>query len=423
MRLTLLIFSILFGPSSALAAGPVPATIAAFESHPKRLAAQAKQLQALAGVEREKAALYPRLAFETDGGTKVFGNVPSNQPRALGDSEFIDGIITADQRLYDFGATASRIRSATRSASASGIASDISLNELLAQAMELSRRATAIESASQLIKTTAEGLEQERDRAELRFQQGLEGPAESRRLSIRLAELERQLEQGAESLRGFEAQAIESFSVDLSQLRLLRSSLTALDITANPSTLLLRQLDLQRQSKAAAAQAIEAERYPVISLELKGRLFDIDEAVGDYEVTGNLKLTLPFLDGGARAARLQAAEFELRASQAELDFEQRVLNERLSQLDTRARQLSNQNNSLTEQAQTLREQIQALVLRQGKTATGTGELANALLALYENEKSRLEVLAGQATLSDERITVMQQWPIYFSQLKDQLANE
>ena len=423
MRLTLLIFSILFGPSSALAAGPVPATIAAFESHPKRLAAQAKQLQALAGVEREKAALYPRLAFETDGGTKVFGNVPSNQPRALGDSEYIDGIITADQRLYDFGATASRIRSATRSASASGIASDISLNELLAQAMELSRRATAIESASQLIKTTAQGLEQERDRAELRFQQGLEGPAESRRLSIRLAELERQLEQGAESLRGFGAQAIESFSVDLAQLRLLRSSLTALDITANPPTLLLRQLDLQRQSKAAAAQAIEAERYPVISLELKGRLFDIDEAVGDYEVTGNLKLTLPFLDGGARAARLQAAEFELRASQAELDFEQRVLNERLSQLDTRARQLSNQNNSLSGQAQTLREQIQALVLRQGKTATGTGELANALLALYENEQNRLDVLADQAALSDERITVMQQWPIYFSQLKDQLANE
>ena len=423
MRLTLLIFSILFGPSSALAAGPVPATIAAFESHPKRLAAQAKQLQALAGVEREKAALYPRLAFETDGGTKVFGNVPSNQPRALGDSEFIDGIITADQRLYDFGATASRIRSATRSASASGIASDISLNELLAQAMELSRRATAIESASQLIKTTALGLEQERDRAELRFQQGLEGPAESRRLSIRLAELERQLEQGAESLRGFEAQAIESFSVDLSQLRLLRSSLTALDITANPSTLLLRQLDLQRQSKAAAAQAIEAERYPVISLELKGRLFDLDEAVGDYEVTGNLKLTIPFLDGGARAARLQAAEFELRASQAELDFEQRVLNERLSQLDTRARQLSNQNNSLSAQAQTLREQIQALVLRQGKTATGTGELANALLALYENEQNRLDVMADQAALSDERITVMQQWPIYFSQLKDRLANE
>lgn len=423
MRLTLLIFSILFGPSSALAAGLVPATIAAFESHPKRLAAQAKQLQALAGVEREIAALYPRLAFETDGGTKVFGNVSSNQPRALGDSEYIDGIITADQRLYDFGAPASRIRSATRSASASGIASDISLNELLAQAMELSRRATAIESASQLIKTTAQGLERERARAELRFQQGLEGPAESRRLSIRLAELDRQLEQGAESLRGFEAQAIESFSVDPTQLRLLRSSLTELDLTANPSTLLLRQLDLQRQSKAAAAQAIEAERYPVISLELKGRLFDIDEAVGDYEVTGNLKLTLPFLDGGARAARLQAAEFELRASQAELDFEQRVLNERLSQLDTRARQLSNQNNSLTEQAQTLREQIQALVLRQGKTATGTGELANALLALYENEKSRLEVLAGQATLSDERITVMQQWPIYFSQLKDQLANE
>ena len=170
MRLTLLIFSIIIGPSPALAAGLVPATIAAFESHPRRLAAQAKQLQALAGVEREKAALYPRLAFETDGGTKVFGIAPSNQPCALGDSEYIDGIITADQRPYDFGATASRIRSATRSASASGIASDTSLNELLAQAVELSRRATAIESASQLIQTTDQGLEQERDRAELRFQ-------------------------------------------------------------------------------------------------------------------------------------------------------------------------------------------------------------------------------------------------------------
>lgn len=423
MRLPLSVFLLLFGPSSALAAGLVPATIAAFEDHPKRLAAQAKQLQALAGIEREKAALYPRLAFETDGGTKVVGNAPSAQPRALGDSEYIDGIVTADQRLFDFGATASRIQSATRSASASGIAPDISLNELIAQAMALSRRATAIESSAQLIQATAAGLEKERERAEFRFQQGLEGPSESRRLSIRLAELERQLEQGAESLRGLEAQAIEGFSVDLQQLRSLRSLLTNLDLKANSSTLQLRQLDLQRQAKAAAAQAIVAEGYPVISLELKGRLFDIDEAVGDYELTGNLKVTIPFLDGGARAARLQAAEFELRAIEAELDFEERVLNERLSQLDTQARQLSTRNTSLKDQAQTLREQIQALVLRQGKTATGTGELANALLALYENEQNRLNVLADQAALSDERITVMQQWPIYFSQLKDQLTNE
>ena len=148
MRLTLLIFLILFGPSSALAAGLVPETIAAFESHPKRLAAQAKQLQALAEVEREKAASILDWPLKPTAAPRFLVLRHQINPGALGDSEYIDGIITADQRPYDFGATASRIRSATRSASASGIASDISLNELLAQAMELSRRATANESAS-----------------------------------------------------------------------------------------------------------------------------------------------------------------------------------------------------------------------------------------------------------------------------------
>lgn len=69
MRLSLSVFLLLFGPSSAFAADLEPATISAFEDHPKRLATQAKQLQAIAEIEREKAALYPRLAFETDGGS------------------------------------------------------------------------------------------------------------------------------------------------------------------------------------------------------------------------------------------------------------------------------------------------------------------------------------------------------------------
>ena len=171
------------------------------------------------------------------------------------------------------------------------------------------------------------------------------------------------------------------------------------------------------------ASAIEAERFPVVSLEVEGRLFDMDRGIGDYEVTGNLQFSIPFFDGGAREARLQAAEFTVRATDAEIQFEQRALNERLSQLSSQERQLADRLASLDEQAVKLTEQLQAGSLRQGKTENSQGEIANALLALYDNDRQRLATRAEQASIVDEKIGLLQQWPRYFASLKDTMINE
>ena len=113
----------------------------------------------------------------------------------------------------------------------------------------------------------------------------------------------------------------------------------------------------------------------------------------------------------------------MRATDAEIQFEQRALNERLSQLSSQERQLADRLASLDEQAVKLTEQLQAGSLRQGKTENSQGEIANALLALYDNDRQRLATRAEQASIVDEKIGLLQQWPRYFASLKDTMINE
>ena len=400
-----------------------PETLVTFQSHPRVLAEEAQRLQALAEVERERAALYPRLTITTDGGTQLFGNAADTQARSLGDNEYIDGILTANQRLYDFGATDARIESAQLVASARALGPDIALNQLISEAVRLAREAATRRLSIEIAQSTLGGLNAEIERAELRFQQGIEGAAEARRLSLRADDLDRQILSDQEVIRGVEASAVEQFSVSLSQLEALHLALlNAADPTGN-TTLLIEQLGRQRLAELTQASAIEAERFPVVSLEVEGRLFDMDRGIGDYEVTGNLQFSIPFFDGGAREARLQAAEFTVRATDAEIQFEQRALNERLSQLSSQERQLADRLASLDEQAVKLTEQLQAGSLRQGKTENSQGEIANALLALYDNDRQRLATRAEQASIVDEKIGLLQQWPRYFASLKDTMINE
>lgn len=400
-----------------------PQTLEAFENHPSRLVEEARRLQSVADVKRERAILFPRLSFETDGGTTLASNVDSVRPRALGESGYLDGMLKADQRLFDFGAAASRIRAAELNAQADQLGPEIALNQLVADAVALAREAQHISAERTLVSATLEQLKIEQQRAELRFQQGLDGPSEGRRLAVRVAEFEERLAIGAEALEGLEAQAVASFSVSLAQLRLLRDALVKVNSFDSNATLSLRKLEIQRQAKTAKTRAIDAEKYPTFSAELSGRLFDIDKDSGDYEIRGNLNIDIPFFDGGARQARFQQAIFDLRATEAEVEFEQRALAKRLSQLASRSNQLLDQSSSLAEQARSLQMRFESASLRQGKTEVGVGELADAILELHSNAREQLRVSAERIELADERIYLSQRWPVYFKTLKDRVIND
>lgn len=400
-----------------------PATLIALQNHPKVLAEVAKHLQASAEVKRERAILYPRLEFTTDGGKELFGNAPKSQARSMGEDPYIDGILSANQRLYDFGATTARIRSAKLSEAAQSLGPDIALNTLLSDTAKLVREAKFRRRSSELGRLILEQLEPEQAKAELRFQQGLESASEARRLSLRKEAIERQILLDSTRLKGIETSALEQFAIPLSQLEALHKHLELIANISDGPTLLIEQLHRQKQAQVNQTLAIEAESLPVLSLEVEGRLFDMDEGIGDYEVTGSLKLAIPFFDGGAREARKQAAQAKVQATDAEIQFERRALGERLSQLASESEQLIGQLHSLDEQSKKLIELLQGGILKQGKTGTSQGEVANTILAIYENDLDKLNVEVEQLRIGDEKIGLLQSWPSFFTALKDDLNDE
>ena len=236
-----------------------PETLVTFQSHPRVLAEEAQRLQALAEVERERAALYPRLTFTTDGGTQLFGNA-ADTSLACWVTEYIDGILTANQRLYTSAATDARIESAQLVASARSIGPDIALNQLISEAVRLAREAATRRLSIEIAQSTLGGLNAEIERAELRFNRALKLP-KPRRLSLWVDDLDRQILSDQEVIRGVEASAVEQFSVSLSQLEALHLALlNAADPTGN-TTLLIEQLGRQRLAESTQASAIEVKFF------------------------------------------------------------------------------------------------------------------------------------------------------------------
>lgn len=402
-------------------ANPVTSVVQAIEQHPRVLAAQARVLLSQADAKREQASLFPRVTFATDGGKKIFGSASDTQQRALGDNDFVDGVVTARQQLFDFGATSGRIDAALADASAAEITPALELNALTSEVLEVVAQYRLAQDLAVLAQTTYDGIAQQADMARMRFESGLTNAAEYRRLLLNLERLNQDRERAKAQIETANLQAAERLGLPVDDIAEFYDALDKQISSQSDVWLSLEQIERRRLAVMHRIKSVEAERLPSIALELEGRLFDLDHSIAaDYEVTGNLIVSVPFFDGGARSSRQAAAEFEALSLQREAEFNQRVLQERTRQLVVQIGTVSENLANFERQAESILETLRTAELRQGQTEVAVGELAGALMNLYDNQVASTQARSELQRLAIESITLSEQWPARINELKGTL---
>ncbi len=81
--------------------------------------------------------------------------------------------------------------------------------------------------------------------------------------------------------------------------------------------LAVRILDLEAQRATAQNKSIAAEKKPQFSLSFDTRFFDVSSFGQDYEIVGNIGVTMPLYDGGANKARQQQTAQSIREARSQ----------------------------------------------------------------------------------------------------------
>ncbi len=138
-----------------------------------------------------------------------------------------------------------------------------------------------------------------------------------RRARLLLLDAEIALQEAENNLRLAQADLRTRFRLDVTEAR----QLLAQFLSVRPPGLIAKSvssvnavqaIELQVRQSVHDIEAIDAELWPVLNLNIDSTLFDLGDFESEYEILGRLSLRMPLYDGGSNKARLSEASWRLR---------------------------------------------------------------------------------------------------------------
>ena len=402
---------------SMASSSPLHEAVGIIHGHPQVLIAQANALRFEADVAAARAPRFPSVVFGTEGGRRLFGNRGDGQARATGSNEYTDGMLTARQRLFDFGATGRRIAAAEFDAMAEGLSVDTTINGLMLELLTQVNHDRQAVAQIALINDTRDALFGQLALARARFESGVSNGDNVRGLTVDLARLEADAQRWRERRRESQLTLLEKLGLSLQQASAVAQAIETSPVSEAAQTLGQQQLEAKAQAAQLRFQAAKSDALPAIDLELKTRFFDLDQhGFSRYEGLINLEFDIPVLDGGARKARQQAARFTADALREEAAFQRRIDQARLAQIDA---ELLTQQASLANLAVQLQQQTDGLAeerARQGSTQVGIAPVVASVNRLHSIRSTAIDVDSRLRSLGFERRAINQTLASDFTRL-------
>lgn len=305
----------------------------AVETHPSVQEAISAQREARQVRAEVRAGLLPQVNAQLNGDYSLarnFGNDPDNIIERSRPRTRTDANLTAEQLLFDFGATSARMRAASariRAAEAEvrSTANDAGIRAVAAF-YDLLAYQTLVDVGQAYIQRHREILEDTR----LRFQQGYGAGGDVARVEAYLADAEGRVARFERQLASARARYQEAFG-EPAPTRVTRPAPPRTAANSAEEAIALSE----KAPEVAAAKAREtsaerewraarADRLPRITGVVDATQYDVLDAGDDYDVRGRVVLRHSLFAGGRTSARANQALARLR--QAEFASE-RVINE------------------------------------------------------------------------------------------------
>lgn len=346
--------------------------------HPALQAGRARTCQALYRLGLNRAESRPQISGSISGQRHLFGhykasnNTDKDSAEARGVSErelnVYDIEINVRHKLWDWHVTDNRIRSEQLSHEVEQLRLELGLSEQLLQLLTLSVRIHLFSDLLALNRETVANLGPHIEAIEAQGEAGFVRLADVRRARLLLLDADIAQKEAENSLRQTTEELQTRFRLSVDEaLRLLDQflSVRATGLLTKPIESLksVQAIELQVRQSVHDIEAIDAELWPVLNLNIDSTLFDIADFESEYEILGRLSLSMPLYDGGSNKARLSEASWRLR----ELGQDKR-------------RQLQDVENELTDIAQQYSD-IRSLIRDLQTRSQAAEERLSSLLAL------------------------------------------
>lgn len=324
----------------------------------------------------------PTLDFSTRGRYPITSEIEDVRDRFSDlDAEYIDGVVTLNVPLTDFGRRDAETDASQLRSHAAAIGVDIVRQETLADLLQMATQIRRTHAQNDVFKQILKTLTQRVDEAKLRYRGGTGTLATVRTLELRRLEIETDLKESTFEAELTEREFKRRFGMaPAAYVQPVESFVESLVLSARPFEVELldsqSQLYLEQSALRFEAVAVEKSRLPEVTGTVTGTFFNIDSRLGDaYDVVGGLNASLPLVDAGARDAQL--SQIALRAE---------ILEEELV-MDREERE------RLWDSNQTRREEIQTRVREQTETRTQLGKELDELSLRAQTLDSRPVELA------------------------------
>ena len=340
---------------------------------------EAKENLALSDNEINRIASQkkPKINFSTSGNYPFSTNIaPQNNRISNIDETYIDGKISLDTQIYDFGTQNYLIEAEQLKKNAQVINLKILEQEIYFDLIKTGFEILALSDKIDLLKKHIIKHNEDRAVAKERFIKGTGTNLEVKEAELAALNLESEYSKLnsnlAEREKYFETQFgedFENYSKDFLKLKKLNPK--AVISYEMLETLNIKKLKYELQSLQAEVLSIEKSRLPVVSSSLSLNMYNMDNGVGnDYSVTGGINMSVPLYDSGTSKANEKAILIKTKIIR--------------SQIVKQKKKWEKDWNNNTSQILQLRKEIVLLSQKKKETLNKSEQLASLSKALQSN---------------------------------------
>ncbi|MCP4880800.1 MAG: TolC family protein [Gammaproteobacteria bacterium] len=359
-----------------------------------------QELEALRGFDVEISGV---------GDVPLLSNFQDDFTRDSKGQMYLDLVMSGNYTLYDFGYAQNNI-------DAEALLHNVKRLQLVAAAeKELNVLLTLVIGNQELmqklahLKAAAPELQSLKEQLTVRYEAGLGTLTDIRRVQIQLLELESNITLLENSLNQIQLTVVEQYALSSEDLvaiwhdtkYVLKASHD--NVAAQRSKYLS---ELKVQSLMFQQASVRAQTMPSVEGALETRLYDVTRSLGNYKLSGQVKLKMPIYDNGYSEARVAKLN---QATLSEVEASHQLQRQKQNQLSLTQRQqvdVETRTLAANEKLDNLAKQLHSLKQALGNTSSdvnGVGSLVNEI-ATTQVEKAGLQADAQRNNLEKLLIT-------------------
>ena len=377
--------------------------IDAIINHPAVAAARARVCQSASQYDLAVARERPQVDFSLRGGTSLksrFERRDSNSPHSRRfDDEDVDAVIGINQLLYDWGGVDASKRVALSEQAGNRISLSLEIDRVAADIIDLGIKLSEQQQRFDLFTQYKQDLAPHIRRIEAGVAVGVLRLSDLR--SIKVIELDADIAITlAERQIGLLKNELgQRFGLDIENLAGLLATFRyrlppvapVIDSTNSREVMRIDQQIIATQHEITR---LKSERRPRLTTNIDTTLFDVDSYSQEYEITGELQLTMPLNDGGSNQARRDEQDWRRRGLTNERE---NTIRQHRNVSETTRRNIERARDSI----QSNEEKITALNDRLAEALARQGETSGDVLSISSVQEQLVSIHSEQISLSHQ----------------------